>query len=51
MARQPKSQDETAVADALREAFKVIEARPVPLALTGHLDQLAAPKRRPDGRS
>ena len=44
-------QDGPAVETALRKAFTAVEAQPVPAAVAGHVDQLAAPARRPDGRS
>jgi hypothetical protein len=50
MAKDSKTQDRPVKA-ALRKAFKAVEAQPVPAALAEHVDQLAAPKRRPDRRS
>jgi len=50
MARAPKGPDRS-VDDALREAFKAVEAQPVPPVIADHVERLTAPKRRPDGRS
>lgn len=50
MAREPKSQS-PGVKAALRKAFKAVEAEPVPTRLSDHVERLAGPKRRPDGRS
>jgi hypothetical protein len=40
MAKHPKDQDMPPVDRALRDAFKAIEAEPVPDAITDHLDRL-----------
>lgn len=50
MAKTPKGPDRP-VDDALREAFKAIEAQPVPPVLADHVGRISAPKRRTDGRS
>ena len=51
MAKESKPQDRPAVKSSLRRAFRTIEAEPVPTAIAEHVERLAAPKRRPDGRS
>ena len=51
MEKEPKSPDHPAIDQTLRDAFKAVEAQPIPETLAGHVDRLAAPKRRPDGRS
>ncbi|MCS6625545.1 hypothetical protein N0B44_21775 [Roseibacterium beibuensis] len=51
MAKESRSPDKPAIDKTLRDAFKAVEAQPVPDSLAGHVDRLAAPKRRPDGRS
>ena len=50
MARESKSQPPRVKA-TLRKAFKAIEGEPVPASLSDHVEQLAAPARRPDQRS
>jgi hypothetical protein len=50
MAKTPKGPDRP-VDDALREAFRAVEAQPVPPALTDQVARISAPQRRPDGRS
>ena len=50
MAKEPKRPDPPAL-QTLRDAFRAVEAQPVPDALTDHVEKLAGPKRRPDSRS
>ena len=50
MAKEPKGPGRSVEA-ALRRAFKAVETQPVPPGLADHVEQLSAPKRRPDRRS
>jgi len=50
MAKEPKRRDAPAL-QTLRDAFRAVEAQPVPADLTDHVEKLTAPKRRPDSRS
>ena len=51
MAKDSKSPGRPAIDKTLRDAFKTVEAQPIPKTLAGHVNALIAPKRRPDGRS
>jgi len=52
MSKRPKAPEKPPAEEALRAAFKAIEAQPVPDALSDHLDRLTGkPRRRPDRRS
>jgi hypothetical protein len=51
MKKRSRVDDGPAVDAALRKAFTAVEAQPVPAAVAGHVDRLAAPARRPDRRS
>jgi len=51
MSKRPKPPAKPTADDALRAAFRAVEAQPVPEALTDHLDKLTGGGRRPDRRS
>lgn len=51
MSKRPKVPEKPPADEALRAAFKAIEAQPVPDALNQHVDRLTGKARRPDRRS
>lgn len=51
MSKRPKAPTRPTPDKALRDAFRAVEAQPVPDALTEHLHRLASGVRRPDRRS
>ena len=51
MSKRPKAPARPTPDKVLRDAFRAVEAQPVPEALTDHLDKLTGGGRRPDRRS
>ena len=51
MSKRAKVPEKPPADEALRAAFRTIEAQPVPDALNDHLDRLTGKARRPDRRS
>lgn len=51
MTKKPRDAARPTPDDALRKAFKAIEAEPTPKSLSDHVERLVGPTRRPDRRS
>ncbi len=51
MSKRPKAPDKSPVDKTLSDAFKAVEAQPVPDRILEHLDRLTGAKPRRDRRS
>lgn len=51
MSKRPKAPSKPTPDKVLRDAFRAVEADPIPDALTDHVNRLADGARRPDRRS